>query len=105
MAPFNYTGDGNTLNWPNVIRDAQELDVDHVLPGHGAPAGSELLDGQLEFFLELEKAVRAAVDSKKKLTDIVKTEGDEAVSTSIKLPDSVSNWVGRETPWSSARGL
>ena len=96
--PFNYTGDGNTLNWPNVIRNAQELHVDHVLPAHGAPGGSELLEGQLEFFVELEKAVRAAIDSEKKLDDIVKTDGDEAVSTSIKLPDSVSNWVGEGLP-------
>ena len=96
--PFNYTGDGNTLNWPNVIRRAQELDTDHVLPAHGPPAGSELLEGQLQFFVELEKAVRAAVDSKKKVDDIVGMEGDQAVSTSIKLPDSVSNWVGEELP-------
>ena len=92
--PFNYTGDGNTLNWPNVITAAKRLDIERVLPGHGGPGGIELINGQLQFFRELTQAAQSAVDAKKSITDIVKIEGDRAVSTSIKLSDSVSNWVG-----------
>ena len=91
--PFNATGDSNLKNWPNVIRTAQKLAVDHVLPGHGGPGGKELFAGQLQFFLELRKAVAAAVKQGKKLDDIVKTEG-ERMSTSITLPGSVKNWTG-----------
>jgi glyoxylase-like metal-dependent hydrolase (beta-lactamase superfamily II) len=36
--PYNYTADGNIANWPEVVRKAQKLDVQYVLPGHG-PSG------------------------------------------------------------------
>ena len=39
---FNYTGDGNTGNWPNVIRQVKRLDIERVLPGHGPPGGMEI---------------------------------------------------------------
>ena len=91
--PYNYTGDGNTLNWPDVIRAARRLDVERVLPGHGAPGGRDLMDGQLRFFRELTQAVQSAVDADRKLEDITTTEGG-TVSTSIRLSKDVSNWVG-----------
>jgi glyoxylase-like metal-dependent hydrolase (beta-lactamase superfamily II) len=92
--PYNYTGDGNTANWPNVVSKAQKLDIKHVLPGHGGPADASVLEGQKQFFLELSKAVEAAVKANKKLEDIVTMEGDQAKATTIQLPDSVKNWVG-----------
>ena len=91
--PYNYTGDGNTLNWPKVIEAARRLDIDRVLPGHGASGGRDLMDGQLRFFRELTAAVRSAVDGGSKLEDITATDG-AAVTTSIRLSDDVSNWVG-----------
>jgi hypothetical protein len=48
--------------------------------------------------LEMHKAVEAAANSGKKLDDIVKKDGTKLVSTSIKLPDSVKNWVGPDFP-------
>ena len=91
--PLNYTGDGNTLNWPNVIRAAQRLDVERVLPGHGSPGGRDLMDGQLRFFRELTAAVQSAVDAGRKIEDIT-TQDNGRISTSIRLSDKVSNWVG-----------
>ena len=81
--PYNYTADGNVGNWPNVVRAAAKLEPAHVLPGHGGAGGPEVLAGQEQFFVELNKAVKAAVAQNKKLEDI-----------SIQLPDSVKNWVG-----------
>ncbi|MBI3695200.1 MAG: MBL fold metallo-hydrolase [Acidobacteria bacterium] len=81
--PYNYTADGNVGNWPNVVLAAAKLKPAHVLPGHGGPGGPEVLAGQEQFFVELNKAVKAAVAQNKKLEDI-----------SIELPDSVKNWVG-----------
>src|SRR5438094_4576515 len=40
---YNYMADGNIANWPRVVRQAEKLDVVHVLPGHGATAGQEIL--------------------------------------------------------------
>ena len=57
--PYNYTGDGNIGNWPKVVDAALKLKVEHVLPGHGAAGGKEVLVGQRAFMLELHKAVQA----------------------------------------------
>src|SRR6266481_7809542 len=47
--PYNFTPDGNVGNWPNVVRAAQKLPVEHVLPGHGGAAGKEVLEGQIQY--------------------------------------------------------
>ena len=36
--PYNYTGDGNIANWPNVVRSGAKAERHDVLPGHGSPA-------------------------------------------------------------------
>src|SRR5713226_8496005 len=72
--PYNYTADANIGNWPTVVRAAQKLAVEHVLPGHGGPGGKEVLDGQIQYMTELHKAVAAAVKQGKKLQDVVSSE-------------------------------
>jgi cyclase len=84
--PYNYTADGNIGNWPNVTRALGKLKVKHVLPGHGEPGGREILTGQEQFFIELHKAVKAAVDAGRK---------PDGLETSISLPESVKPWVGK----------
>jgi glyoxylase-like metal-dependent hydrolase (beta-lactamase superfamily II) len=96
--PYNYTGDGNVSNWPNVIRAAEKLDVRHVLPGHGGPGGKDIMAGQAQFFLELQKAVRAAVKAGKKIEEIVTMKDGRPTATTITLPDTVKNWVGAPLP-------
>ena len=83
--PYNYTGDGNIANWPSVVRAAAKLKVAHVLPGHGGPGGKEVLAGQEQFFVELNKAVKSAIAQNKKLDEI---------TSSLHLPANVQNWVG-----------
>jgi cyclase len=82
--PYNFTGDGNIGNWPNVLAAAQKLRVKTVLPGHGVPGGPEVMAGQAQFMVELRKAVQAGVDQGKKPADLAK----------VQLPESVKNWVG-----------
>jgi cyclase len=83
--PYNATMDANLGNWPTVLQSAAKLKVKNVLPGHGAPAGRELIDGQSQFMTELYKAVKAGVDQGKKV---------EELQASVKLPESVATWVG-----------
>lgn len=92
--PYNYIGDGNSANWPNVIDRVKKLNPSTVLPGHGIPAGSELLDGQRQFFVELRKTVGEAVKSGKKLEDLVVKKDEKTATTSVRLPTSVQNWTG-----------
>jgi glyoxylase-like metal-dependent hydrolase (beta-lactamase superfamily II) len=91
---YNYVEDGNIANWPNVIRAAQKLKIAHVLPGHGEPATKDLLDGQILYFTELQKAVKSAMSQGKKLEDLVTMRNGAAVSTTVTLPDTVKKWVG-----------
>jgi len=91
--PYNYTADGNIGNWPKVVDGALKLNVEHVLPGHGPAGGKEVLVGQRAFMVELRKAVQAAIQSGKKIDDLVKSENGRQVAQ-LQLPDSVKNWVG-----------
>jgi cyclase len=96
--PHNYMVDGNSANWPKVIEKALKFDVVTVLPGHGAPGTKELMSGQAQFFVELRKAVGDAIKSGQKVEDLVTKQGNKAIGTSIKLPDSVKNWVSDNLP-------
>ena len=95
---FNYLEDGNVGNWPNVIRAAQKLKVAHVLPGHGEPAGKDVMDGQILYFTELQKAVKSAIGQGKKLEDLVAMRNGAPASTTVTLPDTVKHWVGNSLP-------
>jgi cyclase len=86
--PHNATMDANIGNWPAVLRAVSKLKVKHVLPGHGLSGGRDLLTGQEMFFTELHKAVQAGISAGKKLEDL---------QASVKLPDSVDNWVSENS--------
>jgi glyoxylase-like metal-dependent hydrolase (beta-lactamase superfamily II) len=102
--PYNFTADGNVANWPKVVKSAQALGALRVLPGHGAPGGPEILDGQMKFMTELYKAVDAAIKQGKTLEAVVPpgaaaASGSEApAKTNLTLPDSVKNWIGPSLP-------
>ncbi len=96
--PYNYTADGNIGNWPSVVAKAAALEVAQVLPGHGPKGGKEVLSGEAEFMRQLRSSVGQAVKSGKRLNDLVAMKGDTPASTSLKLPDSVKNWVGPSLP-------
>lgn len=82
--PYNYTGDGNIGNWPNVVRAAEKLKVKTVLPGHGLPGGPDLMTGQEQFMAELHKTVQAGIAQGRKPDELAK----------VQLPQNVKNWVG-----------
>ena len=102
--PYNFTADANIANWPKVIRAAQGLTVDHLLPGHGPSGGADLLEGQSRFMVELHKAVDAAIRSGRRLENVVPPGTATAygnvvpASTTITLPNSVKNWTGPFLP-------
>lgn len=96
--PYNYIGDGNIGNWPNVIAQAQKLDILFVMPGHGPRGGVEILKGQKLFFEELRKAVKTEIGKGRKLEQVVQFEGKTPKTTTITLPDSVRKWVGADFP-------
>lgn len=92
--PFNYTGDGNTGNWPEVVGKALELGFETILPGHGSSGGREIAEGQRQFFREINAAVEKAFEDKTPLEDLVTLENGAGVATTVELSDDVGNWVG-----------
>jgi cyclase len=94
--PYNFTGHANITNWPAVVARAQKMDVLHVLPGHGASGGPELLDGQRQFFLDLRSAVNKQVAASKRLQDMITKDAAGKTTTSIAMP--ASRWVGDSLP-------
>lgn len=91
--PFNYTGDGNTGNWPSVIRKAEELNPERILPGHGPAGGPEIAAGQRGFLEELNAAVESAFAEGTPLEDLVTVEDGAGVATTVGLSAEVGNWV------------
>ena len=87
-----------------MLRNSGTLSAAIVLPGHGPPGGSELLEGQARFLNELHKAVDAAINSGKKLADVVPAATTTVfgalvpATTSLTLPGSVKNWTGPLLP-------
>jgi cyclase len=94
-------------NWANEVRGARNLRVRYVLPGHGAPGGPELLDGQIQFLKELYRAVRSAVNEGKTLDQLVTMEKGRAVATSVRLsPRMMEVYVNHGPnlkPWQVSR--
>ncbi|MBI3209979.1 MAG: MBL fold metallo-hydrolase [Candidatus Solibacter usitatus] len=92
--PYNYTADANIGNWPDVLGKAAKLDFKQVLPGHGPAGDRTVITGEIEFMMALRRAVRTQIQSGKTLKDLVTMKDGKPVATSLKLPDSVKNWVG-----------
>jgi glyoxylase-like metal-dependent hydrolase (beta-lactamase superfamily II) len=80
--PRNKLLDANIANWPVVLDKAMALKPLHVLPGHGAVGGPEILSGQQRFLRDLYREVKLQADM-----------GKTPAEMHIKLPDSDSNWV------------
>lgn len=91
--PYNFLGDANVANWPKVIQQAQKLNVQTVLPGHGEPAGKELLTGQAQFMTELRREAEKAVKAGKPLDSLVTMENGKPTRTSVKLSANVQRWA------------
>jgi cyclase len=80
--PRNKLLDANIANWPDVLDKALALKPLHVLPGHGAAGGGEILSGQAQFLRDLYREVKLQTDA-----------GRTPAEMYIKLPASDSNWV------------
>ena len=91
--PYNYMGDGNSLDWPKTLDAAKDLKPRIICPGHGAMADSTLIDDQKAYFTTLQKQVRSLV--RKKVTlDQLRTETDSIRSKVVKNK-KIGRYVGK----------
>jgi hypothetical protein len=82
LGPRNKLWDANLGNWPRVLERAEDLHPLHVLPGHGAAGGEEILKGEKRFLEDLVAVVAEQVKAGKKLAEMRQV-----------LPDRDRDWA------------
>jgi cyclase len=104
--PFSDPKHAHMAGWPREIRGAQTLDIEVVLPGHGPPAGKELLANQIEFFDELYRAVEMEIRAGKGRDDLVTVRDGRAVGTTVRLSQRLMQqfvFNAPQLPWQISR--
>jgi cyclase len=106
---FNFMGHSDSASWIRVMERAQQLDVATVCPGHGPPAGRDLLEKQKRYFVELRRHVRAGIDAGQTLEDIVKNidmpwykEWTGVTPSPDNIKYVYDELTGRVAPWDLA---
>jgi phosphoglycerate dehydrogenase-like enzyme/glyoxylase-like metal-dependent hydrolase (beta-lactamase superfamily II) len=69
---FNFMGHSDSASWIRALEKMQQLDVQMVCPGHGLPAGKDLLETQKRYFVELRREVKKSIDGGKSVGEIIK---------------------------------
>ena len=83
--PRNKLWDANIANWPRVLDKALALGPLHVLPGHGAAGGPEILTGQRDFLDDLYATVKREADA-----------GAAPDQVRLALPERDRNWIPKD---------
>jgi cyclase len=103
---FNYMGHSDSASWIRCLEGMQQLDVKMVCPGHGPVASKNLLETQKRYFVELRQQVRAGIEARKTVEDIIQainmpwykewTGTTPAVDNIRHVYDELT---GRVSPW------
>jgi glyoxylase-like metal-dependent hydrolase (beta-lactamase superfamily II) len=67
---FNFMGHSNSASWVRCLEKMEQFDVTLVCPGHGPPAGKDVLALQRRYFQDLRAAVQKGIDAGKSLAEI-----------------------------------
>ena len=90
--PYNYMGDGNSVDWIKTLEAARALDPKIVCPGHGLIGGPEVLDHQIAFFRTLQAEV-----AKLRTAGKTPTEAKAAIDTikaTIAKDEKIAVYLG-----------
>ena len=68
--PYNYMGDGNSIDWLKTLDAVKALKPKIICPGHGARADGTLVDDQKAYFTALHSAVKPLVKKKQSLEQV-----------------------------------
>jgi phosphoglycerate dehydrogenase-like enzyme/glyoxylase-like metal-dependent hydrolase (beta-lactamase superfamily II) len=103
---FNFMGHSDSASWIRVLEKCQQLDVNMVLPGHGPPAGKELLEKQKRYFVELRQQVKKGIDGGQDFEDIKKSinmpwykEWTTVDPSPANVQHVYDEFTGRVAPW------
>jgi phosphoglycerate dehydrogenase-like enzyme/glyoxylase-like metal-dependent hydrolase (beta-lactamase superfamily II) len=103
---FNFMGHSDSASWIRVLEKCQQLDIQLVLPGHGPPAGKDVLEKQKRYFVELRQQVRKGIQAGQDLADITKNinmpwykEWTTVTPSPANVEHVYNELTGRITPW------
>tara|TARA_B100001971_G_scaffold154645_1_gene144011 strand:+ start:267 stop:1214 length:948 start_codon:yes stop_codon:yes gene_type:complete len=92
--PYNYMGDGNSLDWPKTLDAAKALKPKTICPGHGAMTDGSLIDVQKAYFIALQNQIRPLVKKKATLGQL--RGKTEAIRAKVLKNKKISRYVGNK---------
>lgn len=92
--PYNFMGDGDSGQWVKTLEAAKQLGAQIICPGHGPRGGSDVLNDQIAFFVQLRKEVRRISHKK---PEEVKAAVDQ-IRTDLKKEARIARYVGDFLP-------
>ena len=91
--PYNYMGDGNSIDWLKTLDAAKALKPKTICPGHGARAEGSLVDDQKAYFTALHNAVTPLVKKKQTLEQV--REQVPAIQKRIEKNARIQRYIGK----------
>ncbi len=103
---FNFMGNSDSASWIRTLERMQQLDVKTVCPGHGPLAGTEVIEKQKRYFVELRRYVKKGIEAKKDAEELAKKvdfswykewTGVQPAGPNVKFV--YDELTGRTMPW------
>ena len=90
--PYNYMGDGNSIDWLKTLDAAKALKPKIMCPGHGGMATASLIDDQKTYFTTLHHLVKPFT-SKKGGQQMLSTQ-TELLRKQVMKNQQIARYVG-----------
>ncbi len=94
--PYNYMGDGNSIDWLKTLDAAKALKPKIMCPGHGGMADANLINDQKTFFTTLHRLVKPF--TKKKGGQKMLAAQTELLRTQVVKNKQIARYVGDKFP-------
>jgi glyoxylase-like metal-dependent hydrolase (beta-lactamase superfamily II) len=91
--PYNYMGDGNSIDWIKTLNAAKALKPRVMCPGHGAMSDSSLIDDQKAYFSALHTEVKPLAEGKKSIEQV--RANVHSMRERIMKNDQIKRYVGK----------
>ena len=70
---IDFDAGSNTENWIEILKEVYSWDIDYVIPGHGDITTKDGIKKQINYLVDLRRAVKEGLDNGKSL-EILKNE-------------------------------
>jgi len=91
--PYNYMGDGNSIDWLKTLDAAKMLKPKIMCPGHGARADAGLIDDQKAYFTALHNVVKPMVKKKRTLEQV--RAAVKEIQAKVEKNKRIKRYVGK----------